>query len=61
MTYTGYQLEILVVGLVAFLSEFASGTLFARGFRLGSGIALVVSIVAWVVAYRITAGRSRHA
>ncbi|PYM82549.1 MAG: hypothetical protein DME09_13940 [Candidatus Rokuibacteriota bacterium] len=61
MTYTAYQLEILVIGLVAFLFEFASGTLLARGFRLGSGAALVVSIIAWVVTYRITAGRSRHA
>ncbi|PYN11305.1 MAG: hypothetical protein DME06_12150 [Candidatus Rokuibacteriota bacterium] len=46
MTYTAYQLEILVIGLVAFLFEFASGTLLARGFRLGSGAALVVSIIA---------------
>ena len=61
MAYTAYQLEILVIGLVAFLFEFASGTLLARGFRLGSGAALVVSIIAWVVTYRITAGRSRHA
>jgi len=61
MTYTAYQLEILAIGLVAFLFEFASGTLLARGSRLGSGIALVVSIIAWVVTYRITAGRSGHA
>jgi hypothetical protein len=61
MTCTLYQFEILVIGVVAFLLEFASGTLLAQGSRLGSGIALVLSIIAWVVTYRITAGRSRHA
>jgi uncharacterized membrane protein (DUF485 family) len=61
MTYTFYQLEILVIGLVAFLLEFLSGTLSAQGLQLGAGIALVLSIIAWVVTYRITAGRSRRA
>jgi len=61
LTCTFYQFEILVIGVVAFLLEFASGTLFAQGSHLGSGIALVLSIIAWVVTYRITAGRSRRA
>ena len=60
MTYTFYQFEILVVGLAAFFLEFASGTLFAQGSHLGSGIALILSIIAWVATYRITAGRSPH-
>jgi Na+-transporting methylmalonyl-CoA/oxaloacetate decarboxylase beta subunit len=61
MTYTSYQLEILVIGLVAFALEFSSGTLLARGLYLGSGVAVVLSIIAWTVTYRITAGRSRRA
>jgi hypothetical protein len=60
MEFTSYQLGILAVGVLAFLCGFASGILFALGIPAGGAVALVLSLIGWGVAYRITAGRPQR-
>jgi hypothetical protein len=57
MEFSSYQLGVLVVGILGFLLGVAAGITFALGMHAASGVTLVLSLIAWGVAYAITGGR----
>ena len=54
MTYTVFQLKILITGLLAFLLGFTSGILFALHAYAAAVVALALSVITWVGEYAIT-------